>query len=134
VTVRGDTLTDGEKDFARKLGANVPAYRDVLTGYALELKAQNAIKSPSFQVTPAMRAELLRRLRARQVELSDAVWDGAAGLVGDQLGYEITRYVFGRPAEFVRRISDDVQIKRAMELLAKAQTPKDLLALASAHN
>jgi carboxyl-terminal processing protease len=132
VTLRGDTLTDGEKEFARKLGANVPAYRDVLTGYALELKAQNAIKSPSFEVTPAMRAELLRRLRARKVDLSQAVWDGAAGLVNDQLGYEITRYVFGRPAEFVRRLSDDVQVKRAMDLLAKARTPKDLLALASA--
>jgi hypothetical protein len=66
------------------------------------------------------------------VELSDAVWDEAAGLVGDQLSYEITRYVFGRPAEFVRRLSDDVQVKRAMDLLAKARTPKDLLALASA--
>jgi carboxyl-terminal processing protease len=132
VTVPGDTLTDGEKAFARKLGANVPAYRDVLTGYALELKAQNAIKSPSFEVTPAMRAELLRRLRARKVDLSQAVWDGAAGLLNDQLGYEITRYVFGRPAEFVRRLADDGQVKRALELLAKARTPKDLLALASA--
>jgi carboxyl-terminal processing protease len=132
ITVPGDTLTDGEKDFARKLGANVPAYRDVLTSYALEVKAQNAVKSPSFQVTPAMRAEMLRRLRAHKVELSDAVWDEAAGLVGDQLSYEITRYVFGRPAEFVRRLSDDVQVKRAMDLLAKARTPKDLLALASA--
>jgi carboxyl-terminal processing protease len=132
VTVQGDTLTDAEKEFARKLGGNVPAYRDVLTGYALELKAQNVIKSPSLQVTPAMRAELLRRLRARKVELSDAVWEGAAGLVNDQLGYEITRYVFGRPAEFVRRLSDDVQVKRALELLAKARTPRDLLALASA--
>jgi len=132
VTVRGDTLTDLEKDFARKLGANVPAYRDVLTGYALELKAQGVIKSPSFQVTPAMRAEMLRRLRARNVEMADAVWEGAADLVGDQFEYEVTRYVFGRPAEFARRLSDDVQVKRAMELLAKARTPKDLLALASA--
>lgn len=132
VTVRGDTLTDTEKEFARKLGANLPVYRDVLTGYAIELKAQNAIKSPSFQVTPAMRAEMLRRLRARKVDLSDAVWEGAAGLVGDQLTYEITRYVFGRPAEFARRVSDDVQVQRAMDLLARARTPKDLLALASA--
>ncbi len=131
VTVRGDTLTDAEKAFARVLGASIPAYRDVLTGYALELKAQNVIKSPSFQVTPAMRAELLRRLRARKVELSDAVWEGAASLVGDQLTYEITRYVFGRPAEFARRVSDDAQVKLAMELLAKARTPKDLLALAT---
>ncbi len=130
VTVRADTLTAGEKEFARALGGNVPAYRDVLTSYALELKGQNVIQSPSFDVTPAMRAELLRRLRARGVKLSDAQWEGAARLVADQLGFEITRYVFGRPAEFARRVSEDVQVKRAVELLTRAHTPKDLLALA----
>lgn len=130
VTVRADTLTDGEKPFARTLGGNFPAYRDVLTSYALELKGQNLITSPSFQVTPAMRAELLRRLRARGVQLSDAQWEGAGDLVGEQLGFEITRFVFGRPAEFSRRVSEDVQVKRAVELLTKARTPKELLALA----
>lgn len=130
VTVSGDTLADGEKAFARALGGNVPAYRDVLTSYALELKGQNSIKSPSFQVTPAMRAELHRRLRARGVELSDAVWEGAGDLVSEQLGYEVTRFVFGRPAEFARRVSEDAQVKRAVELLTKARTPKELLALA----
>ena len=130
VTVRGDTLTDGEKEFARELGGNIPAYRDVLTSYALELKGQNQIKSPAFQVTPAMRAELLRRLRAKGVRLTDAQWEGGAGLVTDQLAFEITRYVFGRPAEFARRVSEDAQVKRAVELLTVARTPKELLALA----
>jgi carboxyl-terminal processing protease len=130
VTVRGDTLTDGEKEFARVLGGNIPAYRDVLTSYALEIKGQNQVKSPSFQVTPAMRAELLRRLRVKSVTLSDAQWEGAASLVADQLGFEITRYVFGRPAEFARRVSADEQVKRAVELLTRARTPQDLLALA----
>lgn len=131
IVVRGDTLTDGEKAFARALGGSgTPIYRDVLTSYALELKGQNVVRSPSFEVTPAMRAELLRRLRARGVSLSDAQWEGATGLVADQLGFEITRYVFGRPAEFSRRVSEDAQVKRAVELLAKARSPKDLLALA----
>jgi len=130
ITARGDTLTDGEKEFARVLGGNVVAYRDVLTSYALEIKGQNLIKSPSFAVTSAMRAELLQRLRARGVQLSEAQWEGGAGLVAEQLGFEITRYVFGRPAEFARRVSEDVQVKRAVELLTKARTPKDLLALA----
>lgn len=130
VSVRADTLTDTEKEFARTLGGNIPAYRDVLTSYALELKGQNVIKSTSFQVTPAMRAELLRRLRARNVQLPDALWEGASGLVSDQLSYEVTRYVFGRPAEFARRVSDDVQVKRAQELLNRARSPKELLALA----
>jgi len=46
------------------------------------------------------------------------------------LGYEIARYVFGRPAEFRRRAANDQQMQTAMGLLRKAQTPKDLLSLA----
>jgi carboxyl-terminal processing protease len=130
LTVRGDTLSDAEKEFARTLGGHIPAYRDVLTSYALELKAQNAVKAPAFEVTAAMRAELLRRLRSRGVEMPEAVWAGAANLISQQLAYEVTRYVFGRPAEFARRVSDDAQVKRAVELLERARTPKELLSLA----
>ena len=36
--VRGDTLTDAEKGFARALGSNVATYRDALVGSALEIK------------------------------------------------------------------------------------------------
>jgi carboxyl-terminal processing protease len=128
--VRGDTLTDREKAFARALGGNVVAYRGVLTSYALELKGQNAITSASFEVTPAMRAELLRRLRAKGVQLSGSEWEGAAELVKSQLGFEIARFVFGRPAGFARQIAEDPQVKRAVELLTRARTPKELLALA----
>jgi len=64
------------------------------------------------------------------VRLTDAQWEGGAGLVTDQLAFEITRYVFGRPAEFARRVSEDAQVKRAVELLTVARTPKELLALA----
>jgi len=130
VLVRADTLTDGEKEFARALGGNTPVYRDVLTSYALDLKGQNGIKSPAFEVTPAMRAEFLRRLRARGVQVSEAQWAGAAELVTEQLGFEITRYVFGRQAELARRVAQDVQVKRALELLTRARSPKELLALA----
>jgi hypothetical protein len=48
------------------------------------------------------------------------------------LGYEIARYVFGRPAEFRRRAANDQQMQTAIGLLRKAQTPKDLLSLARA--
>jgi len=48
------------------------------------------------------------------------------------LGYEIARYVFGRPAEFRRRARDDKQMQTAMDLLHRAQSPKDLLAIVMA--
>ncbi|MEP6572113.1 MAG: S41 family peptidase [Gemmatimonadota bacterium] len=132
IVVRPDSLNAGERAFAAALGAKVPEYRDVLTGYALELKSAHSISGENFQLTPAMRAELLKRLRAKGVEMTDAIFNSAEPLVDEQLSYEIARYVFGRPAEFRRRVQDDRQMQTALGLLRKATTPKDLLGLAMA--
>jgi carboxyl-terminal processing protease len=129
--VRQDTLTTGERDFAKALGANVAVYQDVLTGYALELKNVGTLKSPNFVVTPAMRAVVYDRLQAKGVSVSRATFDGASTLLDQQMGYTIARYVFGRPAEFSRRAADDQQVQKALELLAKATTPQALLSLGS---
>jgi hypothetical protein len=64
--------------------------------------------------------------------MSSASFQAGASLVDQQLGYEISRYVFGRPAEFRRRAQDDPQVQTAITLLRKAQSPKQLLTLASA--
>ncbi|HXV85668.1 MAG TPA: S41 family peptidase [Gemmatimonadales bacterium] len=125
-----DTLTDPEKAFVRALGSGIPAYRDVMTSYALELKGSNAVTDRGFQVTPAMRAEILRRLRARGVEMPAATFEPAVSLVSQQFAYEVTRYVFGRTAEFARRTADDAQVQQAIQLVKRARTPQDLLALA----
>jgi hypothetical protein len=47
------------------------------------------------------------------------------------LGYEAARYVFGRSAEFRRRMADDEQIKRALALADRAKSLQDLLTLAN---
>jgi carboxyl-terminal processing protease len=130
VLVRRDTLSTAEREFVRVLGDKVPTYRDVLTSYALELKEAGALTSPTFEVTPDMRRQVLLRLRRRGVDLSDEVFQGASGLVGQQLGYEVARYVFGRSAEFQRQAQDDAQVQRAMELLRNSDSPEDLLSLA----
>jgi len=130
VLVRRDTLTSAEREFVRVLGDKVPAYRDVLTSYALEMKEAGALKSATFEVTPDMRRQVQTRLRARGVVMSDDVFQGASDLVGEQLGYEIARYVFGRSAEFQRQAGDDAQMQKALELLRNADSPADLLSLA----
>lgn len=129
LVVRPDTLTAGERAFATALGAKTTEYRDALTSYALELKNEHAITSEDFTVTSAMRQAVLQHLRAKGVPVSDAVFTGATPLVEQQLGYEIARYLFGRPAEFRRRAKDDPQVQAALNLLRKAQTPKELMAL-----
>jgi carboxyl-terminal processing protease len=134
VVVRPDTLTSGEREFAKALGGKLPAYRDVITGYALELKRNKAVPNEGFKVTPEMRQVIYQRLKAKGVDVSPATFSAAGQLVDEQLSYEIARYVFGRPAEFKRRSLDDRQLQTAIGLLKRAQTPKELLGLAMSAN
>ena len=127
VTVRLDTLSAGELAFTRSLGSSIPVYRDVLTTFALDMKANGTITDPDFSVTPEMRIEVIRRLRERRVELSNSVVRGGARLLDRQIGYEVTRFVFGRDAEARRRTRDDAQVDAALQLLAGARTLEELL-------
>jgi carboxyl-terminal processing protease len=130
LVVRPDTLTTAEREFGRSLGSNVPVYRDAITSYALELKRTRGVTDETFRVTPEMRREIYQRLRAKGVDVSPAVFEGAHVLLDEQLGYEVARYVFGRPAEFRRRSHDDEQLQTAFGLLRKAQTPRELMGVA----
>jgi carboxyl-terminal processing protease len=130
LVIRPDTLSETEREFAKALGSGLPQYRDALTSIALEAKKTHGVKAESFKVTPEMRQQVYERLRARDIKISSSVFNGAGQLIDEQLGYEVARYVFGRPAEFRRRATNDAQMQTAMGLLRKAQTPKDLLSLA----
>ena len=130
LVIRPDTLTGTEREFAKALGNGLPQYRDALTSIALEAKKNHAIKSESFKIAPEMRQEVYDRLKVHDIQISPSVFNGAGALIDEQLGYEVARYVFGRPAEFRRRANNDEQMQTAMGLLRKAQTPKDLLSLA----
>jgi carboxyl-terminal processing protease len=132
IVIRSDTLTEGEREFAKALGTNLPQYRDVLTGFALEQKSTKKVTSEAFTVTPEMRQRVFQRLQEKGVKLTPAEFDQGARLIDEQLGYEIARYVFGRPAELRRRVADDRQVQTALGLLRQAQTPKELLSLAVA--
>lgn len=129
LVIRPDTLTDSEREFAKALGNGFPQYMDALTSIALEAKKNHGVRNEAFKVTPQMREEVYSRLRAHNVDVTQNVFNGAGSLIDDQLGYQIARYVFGRPAEFRRRAANDAQMQTAMSLLRKAQTPKELLSL-----
>jgi len=129
--VVADTFTTAERTFIRALGEKIPVYRDALTSYAIELKEGNRLPNRNFTVSDAMVDEIVRRIRAKGAELPDSVVAGARTLLQQELGYEAARYVFGRSAEFRRRMADDQQVKRALTLAQKAKTPQDLLTLAT---
>ena len=126
-----DTLTDGEQHFFQVIGQRLPEYRNVLTRYALELKGQGAVTSPDFEVTSGMLSTILQSIRAAGIEIPDSTFEGGSTFVADQFGLELTRYSFGRGAELTRSNMSDNQIRKAVELLEKAESPEALLALAS---
>ncbi len=132
IYVVADTYTTAERSFVRALGDKIPLYRDALTTYAIELKEGNRLANRNFTVTPAMVDEIVRRIRAKGAEIPDSVIAGARTLISQEVGYEAARYVFGRSAEFRRRMADDEQVKRALTLAQKAKTPQELLTLAAA--
>jgi len=127
-----DTFTAKERAFMKALGNKIPTYWDVRAGYALEAKAAGRVKGPDFQVSPDMVDDVMRRLRARGVTLPDSVLAGARTLISDDLGYEIARYVFGRPVEVRRHMNEDRQVQAALALARRAKSPQDLLAIAAA--
>jgi hypothetical protein len=130
VVLTPDTLTTAESVFAQSLGGHVPEFRDVLTAYALELKKSGGVGTETFEVTPAMRSEVARRLRERGVAIADSVFEGASRVVGQQLGYEIARYSFGSDAERRRRAAEDAQVLQAIALVRGTSSPRALLGLA----
>jgi carboxyl-terminal processing protease len=132
ILVRQDSLTDGERAFVTALASKFAEYRDAITTTAFQVKSDKSVTSEEFKVTPAMRAEVLKRMRAKGVNMPDETYTKAGTLIDEQLGYEIARYVFGRPAETRRRGRDDRQLQTALGLLQRAQTPKDLLSIAVA--
>ena len=131
VVLTPDTLTTAESAFAQSLGEHVPEFRDVLTAYALELKKAGGVRDETFEVTPAMRAEVARRLRERGVAIADSVYEGGSRIVGQQLGYEIARYSFGSDAERRRRAAEDVQVLQSIDLVRGTSSPSALLGLAA---
>jgi carboxyl-terminal processing protease len=129
--VAPDTFTAAERAFTRALGDKIPAFRDALATYALELKDGRRLAAQNFTVTDGMVDEIVRRIRAKGAQVPDSVIGGARTLINQELSYEAARYVFGRPAEFRRRMGDDRQVQQALALAKRAKSPQDLLSLAT---
>lgn len=121
-----------DSTFERTIGKQITLFRDALTDYAVSMKTSHQVTSPDFVVTPAMRSELFRRMRARGITMDEATYNAAASLVDRVLGNEIARYVFGDQALFLRRMRDDSGIQRALSFAKGATTQKDLLEKAEA--
>jgi carboxyl-terminal processing protease len=129
VIVRPDTFSSAEQAF---LKATAPKSQDIYVttyDYAMELKDQ--VKgNTNFVVSPAWRDELYTRLSRKGVNLDRKLFDGAQTQIDRMLEQRVARLAFGDSTARRRSLDDDVQLQKALEILRKGQSQKDLFALA----
>jgi carboxyl-terminal processing protease len=132
LTVRGIPRSDAERSLLAGLGEDLSLFRSVLSDYAIEVRETARPRSEWFRVNQEMRDQVYDRLQEVGLELPRPTFDNASGYLDDQLGYEITRVVFGPAAEVRRRALSDRQMQTAVRLLRQAHTQENLLTMAAA--
>ena len=123
VIVQDDTLTTAEQQLFKALSPKFPDFSVVLQDYALELSRQ---VPKDFVPQPAWREELRRRIEARGVKVDPQQWEAGGRWVGQQLERFVARYVAGDSAAKRRELQFDAPLRRAIDMMNKGQTQKDL--------
>jgi len=122
-----DTITTPEQNLAKKL-LRLEVYV-AISDYALSLEAG---VRPDFKVQPQWRDELLRRIRAKGIEINKAEWDAGHEYVDRTLANRVARFAFGDSTTKRREVADDAQLMKALEILRNGHSQQELFALATA--
>jgi carboxyl-terminal processing protease len=128
IIVKPDTISSDEQVLAKALAPKAQEVYTTLAEYALSLRP--SITSPNFTVQPQWREEYYRRLQAAGVKVDRKVFDAGAAYVDRQLEFRLTRLAFGDSTLKRRTLKDDSQLSKAVELLQKGTTQRDLFTLA----
>ena len=128
VIVKPDTISTAEQTLAKALAPKAQDVYTTLADYAITLKSD--ISSPSFAVQPQWREEFYRRLQSAGVKVDRKVYDAGASYVDRQLEYRLTRLAYGDSTLRRRTLDQDSQLKKAVELLDRSPTQRELFTLA----
>jgi carboxyl-terminal processing protease len=126
VTVRPDTLTAVEQKANRQIAGKVQEAYSTLAQYAEELRP--TVRRTDFTVTPAWRSEYFRRLVAAKVPVDSATFFAAPGYIDRLMGNRIAKAAFGDSTVAKRQFVDDTQLQRALQLLRRGGSQRDLFA------
>ena len=127
--VKPDTFTTAEQELGRAIATKGAEFFATIAKYAYDMKGT---VPQDFTIQPAWREELYTRLQAAGVVVDRATYDAGVGFADYWLTRRIAETSFGQ-AEAQRRVLDtDPQFQKALEVLRKGTTQKDLFALALA--
>ena len=112
--------------------AIAPSFQKFFSSIDLIAQEQKGKVKPDFTVNPAWREDLYRRLVADSVKVDKAVYDAGAPWVDRYLESRVAKVSFGEAAAKMHEIDDDNQLRRAIDLLHKGTTQKEIFAAAAA--
>jgi carboxyl-terminal processing protease len=129
IIVKYDTMTTVEQKFDRMLAAKSQEVYTALYDYSFEV---GKTLKPDFVVTPEMRNEFYNRLTKRGVTLDRKEFDAAESYVNRMLDARISTLAWGDSTAKRRSyVKDDAQLRKAIDLLRRGTSTKELLALAA---
>lgn len=114
LTVGADTLSTSEQDLVRAVLPHSPEFSTTLFDYASELKAS---VDEEFQVRPAWREELYRRLAEQGVDIDHGVYEAGASYIDRELALHVGRLAFGDAYAKLHQAQEDSQLMRAIEVI-----------------
>jgi carboxyl-terminal processing protease len=129
ILITPDTASVAERELGKAIAPTIQAWHITLYNYALELKPR---LKPDFSITPEMRDEIFNRLVQAKVAVSRAQYDAGHEVVDRNLERYLASAAFGDSTAFRRGIKNDEQLAKALELLGRGPTQRQLLALAAA--
>ena len=126
--VASDTISTKEQVLARAIA---PFFQKFFSSIDLIAQEQKGKVKPDFVVNPAWREDLYRRLVADTIKVDKAVYDAGAPWVDRYIESRVAKVSFGEAAAKMHEIDDDNQLRRAMTLLRKSNTQKEVFAAAA---
>lgn len=128
-----DTLTTREQVFRSALSKSGVLLADAAFKFAVNWAERHPDLSPDFRVTDEMVDAFYRYLTSREgVELDRGLYRDSRRWIDWQLRRQVANAAFGETARIREEVRTDTQVRRAAELLRKAASTEELIALAEA--
>ncbi len=129
VSIKADTLSTAEQTLAKAVAPKSVEFFNALNEIAFDQKGR--VQS-NFTVQPAWREALYQKLLQAKVTMTRAQWDAGHTWADRYIEARVARVAFGDTTEFRHRVSDDVQLERAVQILKRGGTQRELFAVAQA--